>query len=161
MVRTTRVQNYKTKIRGYPFVVDEAVIGVCERCQAESFAPEETKRWEEEFTRALEIRHAFLSPEEITALRTALGLSMEDFARLIGSTRQSIVSWEKPDRTVPPSRVADLLIRLVQQAWTAGPVDVLKVLLDEARKWGTVIELRRSSDENRSGVLHLKKKLRR
>lgn len=163
-VRTTRVQNYQTRIRGYPFVVNEALIGVCDRCQAESFAPEETKRWGEDFGRALEARHAFLSPEEITELRTALGLSMEDFARLIGCTRQSIFSWEKPDRSTPPSRMADLLMRLVKQSWHAGPVDVLAMLLDEARRWGVVIELRRPlrhSDESGNVTLRMKGKPKR
>ena len=52
-VRTTRILNYKTKIKGYPFVVEEALIGVRDRCQAESFAPEGTKRWEELLYRSL------------------------------------------------------------------------------------------------------------
>ncbi len=142
-VRTTRVHNYKTKIKGYPFVVDEALIGVCDQCHAESFAPEETKRWETLFSRSLEASQAFLSPEEITELRKALDLSMEDFARLIGSTRQSISMWEKGDRSSPPLRTADLLIKLVRQSLRAGPVDVLTFLLGEAQKWGVVIELRR------------------
>lgn len=142
-VKTTRVHNYKTKIKGYPFVVDEALIGVCDQCQAESFAPEETRRWEELFSRSLEAHHAFLLPEEIGELRKSLGLSMEDFARLIGSTRQSISMWEKTNRTAPPIRTADLLMKLVRQSLQSGPVDVPTFLLDEARKWGVVIELRR------------------
>jgi putative zinc finger/helix-turn-helix YgiT family protein len=144
-VRTTRVFNYKTKIKGYPITVDEALIGVCDRCGSESFAPEETKRWEELFYRSLEDRHAFLAPQEITELRTALGLSMEDFARLIGCTRQSISAWEKPARTSLPSRMADLLMKLVQKSQKMGAVDVLSFLIDEARKWGVVIEMRQSS----------------
>ena len=155
-VKTTRVHNYKTKIRGYPFVVDEALIGVCDHCQAESFAPEETKRWEELFSRSLEARQAFLAPEEITELRKALGLSMEDFARLIGSTRQSISMWEKSNRTSPPVRTADLLMKLVRQSLQAGPVDVLTFLLEEVKKWGVIIEVRRSVkplDENREDSL--------
>ena len=48
-VRTTRIHNYKTKIEGYPFTVDEALIGVCDECKAQSFAPEETQRWDELF----------------------------------------------------------------------------------------------------------------
>jgi putative zinc finger/helix-turn-helix YgiT family protein len=142
-VRSTRILNYKTKIRGYPFVVDEALVGVCDRCGSESFAPEETKRWEELFYRSLEARHAFLSPQEIMELRTALGLSMEDFARLIGCTRQSISAWEKPGRSVSPSRMADLLMKLLREALRVGSVDVLPFLLGEAQKWGIVIELRR------------------
>jgi putative zinc finger/helix-turn-helix YgiT family protein len=144
-VKTTRVHNYKTKIRGYPFVVDDALIGVCDQCQAESFAPEETNRWEELFSHSLEARQAFLSPEEIAELRKSLGLSMEDFARLIGSTRQSISMWEKADRTSPPIRTADLLMKLVRQSLQSGPVDVLTLLLEEAKKWGVIIEVRRPS----------------
>lgn len=160
-VRTTRVQNYKTKIKGFPFVVDDAVIGVCDRCHAESFAPEETKRWEELFFQSLENRRAFLSPEEIAELRKALGLSMEDFARLIGSTRQSIWMWEKEHRSTPPSRMADLLMKLVRQSLRTGPVDVLTFLLEEARKWNVVIELRRPAarpHENGSVVLLARKR---
>lgn len=84
VVKTTRVYNYKTKIKGYPFVVDEALIGVCNQCQAESFAPEETKRWEERFSCSFETRNAFCSPKEIRELRKSLNLSMEGFTRLIG-----------------------------------------------------------------------------
>jgi len=144
-VRTTQVLNYKTKIKGYPFVVDNALIGVCDQCQAEFFAPEETKQWEERFYRLLEARRAFLAAGEITELRKTLGLSMEDFARLIGCTRQSIYTWEKPERASPPSRMADLLMKLVQHSLEAEPVDILTVLLEEAKKWGVVIEFRRSS----------------
>jgi putative zinc finger/helix-turn-helix YgiT family protein len=142
-VRSTRILNYKTKIKGYPFVVDEALIGVCDQCGSESFAPEETKRWEELFYRSLEARHAFLSPQEMMELRTSLGLSMEDFARVIGCTRQSISAWERPDRSAPPSRMADLLMKLLRESLRVGSIDVLPFLLGEAQKWGMVIELRR------------------
>ena len=141
-VRTTRIYNYKTKIKGYPFTVDEALIGVCDECGAQSFAPEETKRWDELFSHSLQARHAFLTPEEITQIRKSLGLSMEDFARLIGSTRQSVSMWEKTSRTTPPVRTADLLMKLVRQSLSGEPVDVLPFLLDEGRKWGVTMELR-------------------
>jgi len=144
-VRTTKVQNYKTKVKGYPLVVDEAFIGVCDYCKAEHFASTETKRWENIFYRSLEERQAFLSPKEITEIRAALALSMEDFARLIGCTRQSISTWEKQDRTSPPSRTADLLMKLVRRSLQVGPVDIVTFLLDEAKKWGIVIEIRRGT----------------
>ncbi|HXH09649.1 MAG TPA: type II TA system antitoxin MqsA family protein [Alphaproteobacteria bacterium] len=144
-VRSTRIFNYKTKIKGYPFIVDEALIGVCDQCGSELFAPEETKRWEELFYRSLEARHAFLSPQEILELRTSLGLSMEDFARLIGCTRQSISTWERPDRSAPPSRMADLLMKLLRESLRVGAIDVLPFLLGEAQKWGMVIEVQRPS----------------
>ncbi len=39
------VQNYKAKIEGRDFVVPEAVIGVCNKCEAKHFDIKETKRW--------------------------------------------------------------------------------------------------------------------
>jgi putative zinc finger/helix-turn-helix YgiT family protein len=144
-VNTTRVLNYQTKIKGYPFVVDEAFIGVCNNCGAESFAPEELKRWEELFSRRLESQRAFLSPQEITELRTELNLSMEDFARLVGCTRQSISAWEKPERNSAPSRMADLLMKLLRHSLREGRVSILSLLLEEAKKWGVVIEVRQRS----------------
>jgi putative zinc finger/helix-turn-helix YgiT family protein len=155
-VRTTRVQNYKTKIKGYPFVVDEAIIGICDSCGAKHFVPEETKRWEELYYRSLEQRQAFLSSMEIGDLRKRIGLSMEDFARLIGCTRQSIYNWEKVDRTFPPSRMADLLMKLVRESLSNGKIDVLAFLLEEVKKWGAILEVRRvmtSANDNTSIIL--------
>ena len=94
---------------------------------------------------SLETNKAFLTPDEITELRTTLGLSMEDFARLIGATRQSISAWEKAGRASLPSRTADLLMRLVRQALHTETVDVISVLLEEAKKWGIVIQMRGSA----------------
>ena len=152
-VQTRRILNYKTKIKGYPFVVDEALIGECDRCETRSFAPEETKRWEELFTNTLEARHASLSPEEIKELRKSLGLSMEDFARLIGATRQSISMWEKEDRPSPPLRTADLLMKIVQKSLSTKSVDILPFLLEEARKWGMIIQVRRPRTSAKNGNL--------
>ncbi len=49
--------------------------------------------------------------------------------------------WEKETRTTPPVRIADLLMKLVRQSLAGEPVDVLLSLLNEARKWGVIIEL--------------------
>ena len=70
---------------------------------------------------------------------------MEDFARLIGATRQSISAWEKPGRASPPSRTADLLMKLVRQPLYSKTVDVLTSLLEEVKKWGIIIQLRSSA----------------
>lgn len=155
-VQATQIQNYKTKIKGYPFIVDEALVGVCDNCKARHFTPQETRRWEELFYRSLEEQRAFLTPHEITSLRNDLVLSMEDFARLIGCTRQSIYNWEKPNRTSPPSRMADLLMKLVKQSLVSEKVDVITFLLDEAKKWGVTIQVQRnimSHQNNQSLVL--------
>jgi hypothetical protein len=70
---------------------------------------------------------------------------MEDFARLTGTTRQSIHNWEKA--RLQPSRMADLMMRLVKESYVSGKVDVISFLLDEAEKMGVTIELQRCVEQ--------------
>ena len=140
-VKEKRIKRYKTKIKGYPFTIPEAVVGICDRCKAEHFAAEETKRWEELFSQSLEKEKLFLLPKDIERVRKALELSMENFALLIGSTRQSLYNWENGKRPRPQSRIADLLIKLVDKSRSEKEVNVLDFLVREARKLGVVIEL--------------------
>jgi putative zinc finger/helix-turn-helix YgiT family protein len=140
-VKEKGIKNYKTKIKGYPFTVPEAVIGVCDRCNAQHFAAEETKRWEELFSQSLEKDKLFLLPQDIEHVRKAVGLSMENFALLIGSTRQSLYNWENGKRSRPQSRTADLLIKLVDRSRSEREINVLDFLVREAKKLGVVIKL--------------------
>ena len=140
-VKEKRIRNYKTKIKGYPFVVPEATVGICDRCKAEHFAAEETKRWDELFSQSLEKNKFFLLPQDIERVRESLGLSMENFALLIGSTRQSLYNWENHERPHPQSRMADLLIKLVDKSRSEGKVNVIDFLIKESRKLGVFIEL--------------------
>ena len=41
------------KIKGYPFIVDKAIIGVCDKCGAKHYSGVETKKWEELFEKQL------------------------------------------------------------------------------------------------------------
>ncbi|MGE5174521.1 MAG: type II TA system antitoxin MqsA family protein, partial [Betaproteobacteria bacterium] len=149
IVREKIFENYRTKIRGYPFVVDKATIGVCDQCGAKHFAASETKRWEEQYYKDLESKQVTLLPTEIEAVRKLLELSMEDFAYLIGCTRQSIYNWEKKDREKPQSRMADVLIKLVRQSFDTGKVDVISFLVEEAKKLGiTVVPGKKTNSSN-------------
>ena len=67
---------------------------------------------------------------------------MEDFAYLIGCTRQSIYNWEKKDREKPQSRMADLLIKLVRHSFEVGKVDVIDFLIKDAEGLGIAIEVK-------------------
>ncbi|MFW6116461.1 MAG: helix-turn-helix domain-containing protein [bacterium] len=133
------VPEYHAKIRGYPFTVKDAHIGICDVCGAEHFAVQETDRWE----RMFEQEHArfFLNRGELVELRKSLGLSMEQFAFLIGCTRQSLHNWERRDRSRPQSRMADLLLKLVRESHKEGSVDVIHFLAREAEQLGVRIEL--------------------
>lgn len=133
------IPEYHTKIKGYPFVVKNAWIGVCNACGAEHFDARETERWE----RIFEVEHTkhFLTPQEIQRLRKSLGLSMEQFAFLIGCTRQSLYNWLRADRSKPQSRTADLLMKLVRESHKKGEVNVIRFLVQEAEQFGIQIQL--------------------
>lgn len=144
-IQLKKIRNYKTKIRGYPFVVPEATIGLCDNpaCEERPVSAQERHRWEDLFDQALEAHHATLVPAEVTQLREQLGLTKNDFAHLLGVSVRSIHLWEKIDRKVPPARVSDLMMKLVQQSLTGEPVDVIDFLLEEAQKWGVTIQVER------------------
>jgi putative zinc finger/helix-turn-helix YgiT family protein len=126
------VPEYRTKIKGYPWTVRNARIGICDRCGAEHFDPNETLRWRNEF----EEKQSYLTPAEIRELRQRLGLSMEQFAILIGCTRQSLYNWERGDRPSPQSRMADIFMRLVRESHSRGQIDILNFLTLQAASVG-------------------------
>lgn len=157
-VRSKTFHNYHTKIRGYPFVVNKAIIGVCDKCGAKHFDANETERWEEIYHKELESENLFLQPENIKAIRKSLSLSMEDFAYLIGCTRQSLYNWEKKNRAKPQSRMADLMMRLIKHSSENGEVDVIRFLVEEAGKMGIAIEIIQNNGINGKDILLTTKK---
>jgi len=141
-VRERTINDFATKVRGYEFIVPTAVIGVCDNCGEQVFDPQEVRRWSELFTKYLESRGDLLSAHEVRMTRERLGLSIADFAKLIGSTRQSVYNWERQDRKIPQNRLADVLIRLVRESTTSGKVAVLEFLQDRARAGGENLAIR-------------------
>lgn len=142
-VRPKEFVNYKTKIDNQLFIVPKAIIGVCDVCEAKNFDPQERRRWICLFNEELESKHAVLNSEDIIKIRKALGLSMENFAHLIGCTRQSIYNWENRKRKIPQSRMADLLLKLINdRIYNKDKIDVLEFLLTEARKSKVNIKLK-------------------
>ncbi|MDA0747627.1 MAG: helix-turn-helix domain-containing protein [bacterium] len=146
-VQPTKIQNFKTRIRGDRFTVSEALIGVCDQCDAHHFSSIETRRWRQMYEDRIKELGSFLSPEEIRVLREKLGLSRDELARLIGCTRQSIRTWEDPGREKVPSRMADLLMKLVGESYKETEVDVISFLLQQASAISEPIQVRRSLSE--------------
>jgi DNA-binding transcriptional regulator YiaG len=143
VVREHVVAAYNTKIRGLPFTVKDARVGKCELCGAEHFSAEETERWTEQFEAAHEAQ--YLAPSAIGDIRKRLGLTAEQFAFLIGCTRQSLYNWERPDRERPQARMADLLMKLVSRSISVERVDVIGFLADEARQFGLELKPQRKT----------------
>ncbi len=126
------VKDFETKIRGVPFKVPEATVGVCNSCGARLFSPQEIRRWQQLFD-AQQLRTGrLLSAEEIGNIRQGLGLPISLFAQLLGTTRQSVYNWERKDRKSPQLRLVDLLLRLIRESTASGTVDVLQFLSEQS-----------------------------
>jgi DNA-binding transcriptional regulator YiaG len=133
-VREQIFRDYKTRLKGLPLTVDSASIGICDRCGARHFDPSETLRWRTLLDN--KYAEAYLRPSDIQDLIKQLGFSMEQFANFSGCTRQSLYNWQRPDRSAPQSRMADLFMRLIRESQKVGAVNVLEFLTEEAGKLG-------------------------
>src|SRR5690349_18797708 len=112
-VREERKQDYVTEVQGVMVKIPEAVFGVCDQCKSRVVDRSERDRWAQVACKALSASDVHLTFEEIRDLRESLGLTISEFARLLGTTRQSVHNWERADRLGPQSRTIDLLLRLV------------------------------------------------
>jgi putative zinc finger/helix-turn-helix YgiT family protein len=135
-VRPTVFRDFVTAFERIPFVVPEAVIGVCDACGEQGFSLAEYERWQALFRRWLDEQQQVMPPAGIRALREQLGMNKSDFAALLGVTRQALHYWEKDDREVPQSRSVDLMLRLLRESLDKGAVDVPRFLLAVAGAQG-------------------------
>ena len=94
------ISNYSTRIDGVPFVVDAAVVGVCDQCGAKYFNARESKRWRDLFVRTQTERGRILKHSDISELRDTLRLSVAEFACLVGCSRQALYDWGISPRSV-------------------------------------------------------------
>lgn len=140
-----KVKDFETKIRGIPFTVPEAEIGICNKCGARLFSPQEIRRWQRLYDLEEERTGRLLSWDEIQDTRKGLALSIYSFARLIGTTRQSVYNWEREDRKAPQLRIVDLLLKLVRESASSGSVDVLHFLSEET---GVEVSSKRSPERD-------------
>ena len=136
------LSEFETRVRGNPFTIKDAVIGICNKCGARFFDPNETRRWREVYDGSIQSRNVLLSADQIGQIQSSLGVSIADFARLIGATRQSLHIWLRAQRKAPQGRTADLLLKLIKRSVESGPVDVLAFLAEQAKELGSQIEVR-------------------
>jgi putative zinc finger/helix-turn-helix YgiT family protein len=131
-IQFQNIKDFKTNVRGVPFTLPEARVGVCSSCGARFYSPTEIRRWQQLVDAQQVSTGRLLGPEEIEDIRQALGLSINSFAALLGSTRQSVYNWERKDRKGPQLRLVDLLLRLIRESTTNGTVNVLQFLSEQS-----------------------------
>ena len=89
------IADYAACLAGITFNVKDARISTCKSCGEIVITAEELKRWEGLQQADLERRAEIPAPDVVRSTREAFGLSIADFATLLGVTRQTVHSWER------------------------------------------------------------------
>jgi putative zinc finger/helix-turn-helix YgiT family protein len=113
LVVPKKQKNYKVNIFDEAFVVKEAMIGECDECGTIAYNAKEMHRWNNLYKKWLHNSKLTLSSSKIVSTRKSLGLARQEFAELIGVTRQSISAWEQKKRQSVQPRSIDIIFRML------------------------------------------------
>src|SRR5262249_41372856 len=80
------------------------------------------------------------TPEEVRRIRTALGLSVSDFAKVLAVTRQTIHAWERTGLNALQLSPAALLLGLLAEEIAGRGNGVFRFLLRKAAARGQEIQ---------------------
>jgi putative zinc finger/helix-turn-helix YgiT family protein len=134
------IEDYQAKLKGISFPVKNAEIEKCDACGAELYGAKEIRRWERLFDEYLLESGLILNPKQITSIRNNLGLSVIDFAQLLGVTRQAVYSWER-DETKPLSiGPTSLLLSLLLEEQKRNIRGIADFLVKSAKDRGVEIQ---------------------
>lgn len=123
--------NYRAKVSGVELTIPIAHLRVCENCGAIYFPAKELRRWNDLLLELDPLRTP--TPEEIRKLRERLGMSVNEFATFLRSTRQSVYSWENSNNVIRPIRPIAILLSIVQASLDKGAIDIVALLKPPVR----------------------------
>ena len=120
--------------RSYAGLADVVVEGVevrhCPKCGEEEISYANIEALHAQITRALAEKKAGLTPTEVRFLRTYLGLGREKLASRMGVSRDTVVRWERPDKSLKMGPIAERLLRLMamhEKPVEAYPLELLDI----------------------------------
>lgn len=133
------------EFEGVSLVVQDLHTLRCPDCGETSFAAGELRRLKRLKNEYLERQNQVPKPSEVRAVRTALDLSVSQFAALLGVTRQAVYSWED-DRGIGikfgPSAI------LISLLCSEASASVFSTLLAMAHSRGQLNEIAKPSPQN-------------
>lgn len=94
--------------KGEKFTVDGVRRWVCDECGNDLMDVDEAERLAREVAKMYAERNGLLLPEEIREARASLGLTQEQFERLLGASFPAASRWEN-GATVPSKAVCKLI----------------------------------------------------
>jgi DNA-binding transcriptional regulator YiaG len=135
------ISEFSTRVGGVPVVIPEAHISKCTNCGETSVGAKELKRWE--LIQKEQLRDAGQIPSagEVTRIREAIGLSVSDFAKLLGVTRQTIHAWEREGCAALQLGPGALLLEVLAGERAGKTRGVLEFLARKAAQRGQEVDL--------------------
>lgn len=134
------VKEYNARLKGINFPVKNAEIGKCDACEAELYSAKEIRRWERALDEYLISSGSLLKPSQIIEIRESLGMSVIDFAQLLGVTRQAVYSWERNDTKPLSIGPTGLLLSLLLDEKNGNICGITDFLISSAKGRGIEIE---------------------
>lgn len=144
-MRLQVVADYETRLGGVPVVVPDARIGTCANCGETLVCADELERWRDLQRQQLQDAGQVPSAREVSRTRESLGLSVSDFAVLMGVSRQTIHAWERQDGRGMQFGPASLLVDLLREQLSGELTGICRALVAAALSRGQEV---RSADNN-------------
>jgi HTH-type transcriptional regulator/antitoxin MqsA len=110
--KTKKVRRtFSARYNQMPISVPRVEMYECASCGERFFTPDQAKAVSLAVKRQARLDAGLLSPEEIVAIRQALGLSQNELERLFGLGSKVVTRWETG--RVVQSKTADVALRLL------------------------------------------------
>lgn len=136
-LEVTVLRNFETRLKGIPFVVEDAKVLQCVKCGEKVYAAKEIERWEQVQKNYLQSKGLLMTPEQVKHLRETIGFSVADLACLLGVTRQTVYSWESNSTGGVQLGPASLLLGLLcDEELNGNSIGALMFLVNGASQRG-------------------------
>lgn len=100
-------------VRGVPTTVDDVHQYACDACGEIELDLDDADRLSREQMKQVTKAKGILSPDEIRGIRKGLGLTQEEFQRLLGVSSPPVSRWEMG--VMLPSKTTDNLMRVIAE----------------------------------------------
>ena len=132
---------------GVKIVVNDARLSRCPACGEETYSARELQRWRGIKERFLASRGQTPTGADIEQVRERHGLSVANFASLLGVTRQTVHAWERASDAGMKFGPAALLILLLTAEVNGNVRNVFARLLSFAKRRGQLESLPEQSPQ--------------
>lgn len=137
----TVLPKFQTKLKGIPFVVEDAKVLQCPNCGEKVYDAKEIERWEQVLKDHLQSKGLLITSEQVREVRDVAGLSVADLACLLGVTRQTVYGWESKSTGGVQLGPASLLLGLLHDEVVYGnSIGVLNLLVNSVSQRGQRIK---------------------